>query len=45
MFKTRLISGIILIALALATILPGGLPLLLMVGFRVLRSHECDPAE
>ena len=33
MFKTRLISGIILIALALATILPGGLPLLLMVGF------------
>ena len=33
MFKTRLISGIILIVLALATILPGGLPLLLMVGF------------
>lgn len=33
MFKTRLISGIILVVLALATILPGGLPLLLMVGF------------
>lgn len=33
MFKTRLISGIILVVLALAAILPGGLPLLLMVGF------------
>ncbi len=33
MFKTRLISGIVLVVLALATILPGGLPLLLMVGF------------
>ncbi len=33
MFKTRLISGIILVVLALVTILPGGLPLLLMVGF------------
>ncbi|MCR5295320.1 MAG: phosphatidate cytidylyltransferase [Lachnospiraceae bacterium] len=33
MFKTRLLSGILLIILAFAAILPGGLPLLGMVSF------------